>query len=120
MARYIDAEDFAKRLAIYVYMAEDEDFTKAFVKGMELVKKAENETPTADVILKHEVGALKLEMAKEIFAELDEIVRKRYNQHIFSEDLESEEKESVMDFEGDVSYDILKLKKKYLEGDTDE
>ena len=49
MARYIDAELFDKKLAMEVYFADDEDFTKAFVRGMELVKKAENETPTADV-----------------------------------------------------------------------
>ena len=49
MARYIDAELFDKKLAMEVYLADDEDFTKAFVRGMELVKKAENETPTADV-----------------------------------------------------------------------
>lgn len=49
MPRYIDAELFSKNLMIQVYLADDEDFTKAFVKGMELVKKAEEETPTADV-----------------------------------------------------------------------
>lgn len=49
MSRYIDAELFSKNLMIQVYLADDEDFTKAFVKGMELVKKAEEETPTADV-----------------------------------------------------------------------
>ena len=50
MARYIDAELFAKNLAMEVYFADDEDFTKAFVRGIELVKKAETETPTADVV----------------------------------------------------------------------
>ena len=49
MARYIDAELFDKKLAMEVYLADDEDFTKAFVRGMELVKRVENETPTADV-----------------------------------------------------------------------
>lgn len=49
MSRYIDAELFSKNLMMQVYLADDEDFTKAFVKGMELVKKAEEETPTADV-----------------------------------------------------------------------
>lgn len=49
MPRYIDAEIFDKNLMIEVYLADDEDFTKAFVRGMELVKKAEEETPTADV-----------------------------------------------------------------------
>ena len=49
MPRYIDAELFSKNLMMQVYLADDEDFTKAFVKGMELVKKAEEETPTADV-----------------------------------------------------------------------
>lgn len=49
MPRYIDAELFSKNLTMQVYLADDEDFTKAFVKGMELVKKAEEETPTADV-----------------------------------------------------------------------
>lgn len=49
MPRYIDAELFSKNLMMQVYLAEDEDFTKAFVRGMELVKKAEEETPTADV-----------------------------------------------------------------------
>lgn len=49
MSRYIDAELFSKNLMIQVYLADDEEFTKAFVRGMELVKKAEEETPTADV-----------------------------------------------------------------------
>lgn len=49
MSRYIDAELFDKNLMIEIYLAEDEDFTKAFVRGMEFVKKAEDETPTADV-----------------------------------------------------------------------
>lgn len=49
MPRYIDAELFSKNLTMQVYLADDEDFTTAFVKGMELVKKAEEETPTADV-----------------------------------------------------------------------
>lgn len=49
MSRYIDAEIFDKNLMMEVYLADDEDFTKAFVRGMELVKKAEEETPTADV-----------------------------------------------------------------------
>ena len=49
MPRYIDAEIFDKNLMMEVYLADDEDFTKAFVRGMELVKKAEEETPTADV-----------------------------------------------------------------------
>lgn len=49
MPRYIDAELFDKNLAMEVYLADDKDFTQAFVRGMELVKKAENETPTADV-----------------------------------------------------------------------
>ena len=42
MARYIDAEQFAKNLSMLVYMAEDEDFTQAFVKGMQLVKEGLN------------------------------------------------------------------------------
>lgn len=49
MSRYIDAELFDKNLAMQVYFADNEDFTKAFARGMELVKKAEEETPTADV-----------------------------------------------------------------------
>lgn len=49
MPRYIDAELFSKNLTMQVYLADDEDFTTTFVKGMELVKKAEEETPTADV-----------------------------------------------------------------------
>lgn len=49
MSRYIDSELFSKNLMMQVYLADDEDFTTAFVKGMELVKKAEEETPTADV-----------------------------------------------------------------------
>lgn len=32
MARYIDAELFDKKLAMEVYLADDEDFTKAFVR----------------------------------------------------------------------------------------
>lgn len=49
MPRYIDAELFSKNLMMQVYLADDKDFTTAFVKGMELVKKAEEETSTADV-----------------------------------------------------------------------
>ena len=62
MARYIDAELFDKKLAMEVYLADDEDFTKAFVRGMELVKKAENETPIADV---QEVRYCKFELVQD-------------------------------------------------------
>lgn len=56
------------------------------------------------------------DVAEEIFAEIEEIIDKHYNKHIFGSDLEDTEKEAVMDFSGDVTYDIDELKKKYTEG----
>lgn len=55
------------------------------------------------------------DIAREIFAEIDKIIDKHYNKHIFYSDLEDTEKEAVMDFSGDVTYDIDKLKEKYAE-----
>lgn len=52
--------------------------------------------------------------ASEIFEEIEKIIDKHYNKHIFgSNDLEDEEIEAVINFSDDVTYDIDKLKKKY-------
>lgn len=55
------------------------------------------------------------DVAKEIFAEIEKIIDKHYNKHIFDSDLEDTEIEAVMDFSGDISYDIYELKNKYAE-----
>ena len=56
------------------------------------------------------------EVAEEIFAEIEKIIDKHYNRHIFGvEDLSDVEQEAVMNFSGDVTYDIAELKKKYTE-----
>lgn len=60
------------------------------------------------------------EVAREILEEIYKIIDKHYNMHIFSvEDLSDVEQEAVMNFSGDVTYDIAELKKKY-EVDSDE
>ena len=56
------------------------------------------------------------DIAREIFEEIDKIIDKHYNRHIFGvEDLSDVEQEAVMNFSGDVTYDIAELKKKYTE-----
>ena len=55
------------------------------------------------------------DVAREIFEEIEKIIDKHYNKHIFDSDLEDTEIEAVMDFSGDISYDIDELKKKYTE-----
>lgn len=95
--------------------------------------------PTADVVPKSEVDEIvrqwkeeancwqnnyiaelcdneqiKQEVAREIFEEIDKIIDNHYNRHIFGvEELFDVEKEAVMNFSGDVTYDIAELKKKY-------
>ena len=55
------------------------------------------------------------DVAMEIFEEIEKIIDKHYNKHIFGSDLEDTEQEAVMDFSGDVTSDIDELKKKYTE-----
>lgn len=52
--------------------------------------------------------------AAEIIEEIEEIIDKHYNNHIFgNNDLEDEEHEAIMNFSNDITYDIMKLKEKY-------
>lgn len=54
---------------------------------------------------------------KEIFEEIEKIIDKRYNQHIFGcNDLDDEEHEAIINFSDDISGDIDELKKKHIEG----
>ena len=55
------------------------------------------------------------EVALEVIDDIEKIIDKFYNKHIFDSDLEDTEQEAVMDFSGDISYDIAELKKKYTE-----
>ena len=58
------------------------------------------------------------EVALEVIAEVEKIIDKYYNKHIFGDvDLTDTEQEAVMDFSGDISYDLYSLKKKYAEGE---
>ena len=53
-------------------------------------------------------------VAREIFEEIEKIIDKRYNQHIFGcNDLDDEEHEAIINFSDDISGDIDKLKEKY-------
>ena len=57
------------------------------------------------------------EVASEIFVDIEKIIDKHYNKHIFvSNDLGDEEIDAVINFSDDVTYDIAELKKKYTEG----
>lgn len=57
------------------------------------------------------------DVAREIFEEIDKIVDKHYNNHIFgNNDLDDLEHDAIINFSDDVIYDIDKLKKKYTEG----
>ena len=87
MARYIDAELFAKNLSMLVYMADDEDFTQAFVKGMQLVKDAENMTPTADVVpkSKYDLAVAEREANVKGFTETLNNIRSEVAEQIFEE-----------------------------------
>lgn len=56
----------------------------------------------------------KTEVVREILEKIDKIIDKHYNKHIFgNNDLEDEEKEAVINFSDDVTYDIDKLKEEY-------
>ena len=57
------------------------------------------------------------DVAEKIFAEIDKIIDKHYNNHIFgNNDLDDLEHEAIINFSDDVTYDIAELKKKYTEG----
>ena len=58
------------------------------------------------------------EVALEVIGKVEKIIDKYYNRHIFGvEELSDVEQEAVMNFSGDVTYDIAELKKKYAEGE---
>ena len=49
---------------------------------------------------------------RRMFGKIEKIIDKHYNRHIFGvEDLSDEEKEAVMNFSGDITYDLDELKK---------
>lgn len=58
--------------------------------------------------------------ALEVIGEIEKIIDKHYNRHIFGvEELSDVEQEAVMNFSDDVTYDIAELKKKYTESEKD-
>lgn len=83
----------------------------------ELEKRYLAEEQKLEEVLKANGWCKASDLAEEIFAEIDKIIDKHYNRHIFGvEDLSDVEQEAVMNFSGDVTYDIAELKKKYKEG----
>lgn len=58
------------------------------------------------------------EVALEVIGEIEKIIDKHYNNHIFgNNDLDDLEHEAIMNFSADVTNDIDDLKKKYTEGE---
>ncbi len=61
-------------------------------------------------------AATRIDTSMKIFGEIKKIIDNHYNKYIFgSSDLTDEEKEAVMDFSGDVTYDIDELERKYTD-----
>jgi hypothetical protein len=63
--------------------------------------------------------APKAEVAREVIKEIEDAINKRYDQHVFSGELEDTETEAVMDFNTDLYFDIEKIKEKYGINDAD-
>lgn len=83
------------------------------VKELENAPKWDGHTPqeAIDRISKLSADVVPRSEVEKIFAEIDKIIDKHYNNHIFgNNDLEDEEKEAVINFSDDVTYDIDKLK----------
>ena len=56
------------------------------------------------------------EVTLEVIGEVEKIIDKYYNRHIFGvEDLSDVEKEAVMNFSDDITGDLAELKKKHAE-----
>lgn len=60
-----------------------------------------------------------LEVVSKVTKEIEDAINKRYDQHVFSGELEDTETEAVMDFHADLYFDIEKIKNKYGITDTD-
>jgi hypothetical protein len=108
--RYINAYDFAETI-------ENLDITVAgkparWNDAKYTVLKEIAEAPDADV-------APRAEVAREVIKEIEDAINKRYDQHVFSCDLEDTEAEAVMDFHTDLYFDIEKIKEKYGITDAD-
>ena len=58
------------------------------------------------------------EVSLKVIREIEKIIDKHYNKHIFDSDLTDTEIEAVMDFSADISYDIYNFKDKYTEGEN--
>jgi hypothetical protein len=91
MARYIDADELHKIIENGVGTPALKLFADCCVEL----------APTADV-------APKAEVAREVIKEIEDAINKRYDQHVFSCDLEDTEAEAVMDFHTDLYFDIEK------------
>jgi hypothetical protein len=76
------------------------------------VQYAIDHCPRADV-------APRAEVAREVIKEIEDAINKRYDQHVFSGELEDTETEAVMDFNTDLYFDIEKIKEKYGINDAD-
>lgn len=60
------------------------------------------------------------EVALKVIGEVEKIIDKYYNRHIFGvEDLSDVEQEAVMNFSDDITGDLAELKKKYMESEKD-
>ena len=58
------------------------------------------------------------EVALEVIGEIEKIIDKHYNNHIFgNNDLDDLEHDAIINFSDDVTHDIDDLKKKYTEGE---
>lgn len=60
------------------------------------------------------------EVALEVIGEIEKIIDKHYNKHIFGDnDLDDLEHDAIINFSDDVTNDIDDLKEKYTEGEND-
>lgn len=110
MARYIDADKLIQRLEREVESCKDP--SKGSALGFKMA------ISIAQTFRREEDIAPRAEVAREVIEEIEAIINSRYDQHVFSRDLEDTEAEAVMDFQTDLYFDIRKLKKKYNVTDT--
>ena len=113
MSRDKQIEEMAK-----VIRESDINFVKERVRSIEndLIEPPPSRSEYIAIALMESDYRKASEVAEEIFGEIDKIIDKHYNRHIFGvEDLSDVEQEAVMNFSGDVTYDIAELKKKYTE-----
>ena len=114
MARYIDADALTaefKRLTL----GENSLIERLFADGVYAVIET---FPTADVVPKSWVDGWDVELASEIFEEIEKTTARVYNDYMFNrEGVGMAGTHFVVEFSDKIDIAIAELKKKYTEGE---